>query len=87
MKVSNKEVILEMMSLLIHELNTSIFSSVQRTYYFFPFSKDEVANRCTLLDLPLKLVDIRIDCPVFNRTMKHDAMDTEISPLQKKTAL
>lgn len=54
-----------MMSLLIHELNTSIFSSVQRTYYFCSFSKDEVANRCTLPDLPLKPVDVRIHCLEF----------------------
>lgn len=54
-----------MMSLLIHELNTSIFSSVQRTNYFCSFSKGEVANRCTLPVLPVKPVDIRIHCLKF----------------------
>ena len=65
MKGSNKEVVWEMVSSLIHELNKSNIISVQRTCFNCSFYKGGAANRCTLLDLPLKPLDIRIDCPEF----------------------
>jgi DNA-binding MarR family transcriptional regulator len=65
MKGSNKEVVWEMVSSLIHELNKSNIISVQRTCFNCSFYKGGAANRCTLLDLPLKPVDIRIDCTEF----------------------